>query len=149
MNSKVNEIRISYRERISVANSPVIRSSKDAAELLYKNWNKDTIGLQETFKVMLLNNANKVKGIYPLSTGGITGTMVDIRILFAIVIKTLTVGIILSHNHPSSKLKPSETDISLTRKIRRAAELLDVKVLDHVILTPEGSYYSFADQGDL
>ncbi|GAA3553739.1 JAB domain-containing protein [Snuella lapsa] len=149
MKNKVNEIRISYREKLSVSKSASINSSKDAAKLLFGNWNKQTIGLNETFKILLLNNSNKVKGIYPLSTGGITGTIVDIRILFAIVLKTLSVGIILSHNHPSGKLKPSEADTKLTKKIKLAAELLDIKVLDHLIITPNGEYYSFADNGDL
>jgi len=97
--------------------------------------------------IVLLNRSNKVKGIYPLSHGGITGTLVDMRILFAIVLKTLSVGIILAHNHPSGQLKASEMDKQLTQKIQRAAQLFDVKVLDHIILAPEGSYYSFADNG--
>ncbi len=88
-----------------------------------------------------------MKGIYQLSSGGITGTVVDIRLLFAVVLKSISVGIILCHNHPSGKLKPSETDIQITRKIKNASEYLDIKLLDHLILTPDGSYFSFADNG--
>ena len=149
MNSKVNEIRISYREKLSVALAPVIKSSEDAANIIYKNWDIDTIGLHESFKVLLLNNSNKIKGIYQLSFGGITGTLVDIRILFAIILKTLSVGVILAHNHPSGKLKPSEQDKQLTEKIKKASKLFDVKVLDHLIIAPDGNYYSFADEGIL
>ena len=96
---------------------------------------------------MLLNNSNKVKGIYHLSTGGLTGTLVDIRILFAVILKSLSVGIILAHNHPSGKLKASNADIQLTNKIKKAAVYFDVKVLDHLILIPNGQFYSFSDNG--
>lgn len=146
MKDKVNEIRISYREKKNVSGSVAINSSTVAAEVVYDHWDKDTIGLQESFKVLLLNNSNKVKGIYHLSTGGITGTMVDLRILFAVIIKSLATGIILVHNHPSGKLKPSEADKQLTEKIKNAAMLFDIKVLDHLIIVPNGDYFSFADE---
>lgn len=147
MKDKVNEIQISYREKIGTLKSKALNNSEDVAKLLYKNWDKGTIGLHETFKILLLNNSNKVKGIFPLSTGSITGTMVDLRILFAIVLKTLSVGIILTHNHPSGKLMPSEADKSLTKKIKKAAQLFDIVVLDHLIIAPDGDYYSFANNG--
>ena len=101
--------------------------------------------MHESFKVLLLNNSNKIKGIYQLSSGGITGTLVDMRILFAVILKTLSVGVILVHNHPSGKLKPSDIDKQLTSKIKKAAKLFDVNILDHLIIAPNGSYYSFAD----
>lgn len=147
MKDKVNEIQISYKERITSPFWHKISSSKDASELLYEHWNKNTIEVHESFKIMLLNNSNKVKGIYQLSQGGITGTMIDLRILFAVVLKTLSVAIILTHNHPSGKLVPSSTDKQLTDKIKKAAKLFDVTVLDHLIITPNGEYYSFADNG--
>ncbi|WP_271766751.1 JAB domain-containing protein [Aquimarina algiphila] len=149
MKNKVNEIKISYKEKVRTLNSIAIKSSSEAAKLIFEQWNSDTIGLHESFKVLLLNNSNKIKGIYQLSTGGITGTVVDIRILFAIIIKTLSVGIILAHNHPSGKLEASTSDIALTQKIKNAATFFDVKVLDHLIIAPSGSYYSFADEGIL
>lgn len=147
MKYKVNEIQISYREKLSTLKSSALNNSGDVARLLYKSWDKDTIGLQETFKILLLNNSNKVKGIYPMSIGGITGTIVDLRILFAIVLKTLSTAIILTHNHPSGKLMPSETDKKLTKKITKAAEIFEVRVLDHLIIVPNGGYFSFADNG--
>jgi DNA repair protein RadC len=149
MKSRVSEIKVSYKEKLKNSELPVIKSSKEAGKLLFETWDKDTIGLQETFKVLLLNNSNKVKGIYELSTGGITGTLVDIRILFAVILKSLSVAIILSHSHPSGNLKPSEADKQLTQKIKNAATLFDVKVLDHIIVTPSGAYYSFSDEGIL
>ena len=145
MRDEVNEIKVSYCEKLGTIDSEPITNSEHVASLLYEHWDRNTIGLQETFKVLLLNNANKVKGTYQASTGGITGTVVDIRLLFAVVLKTVSVGIILAHNHPSGKLKPSGADIQLTEKIIRAAELFDIKVLDHIIIVPDGNYYSFTD----
>lgn len=147
MKNKVNEISIKYQGNFKMAQAPKISSSMSAAELLLEAWDKDQIGLQECFKIMLLNNANKVKGIYGVSTGGITGTMVDLRIVFAVILKSLTTAVILAHNHPSGTLRPSEADKVLTQKIKKAAEFFDVKVLDHLILTPDGTFFSFADEG--
>lgn len=149
MKDKVNEIQISYKERITSPFWKKINSSQDASELLYQHWNKNTIEVQESFKIVLLNNSNKVKGIYQLSQGGITGTMIDLRILFAVVLKTLSVAIILTHNHPSGKLIPSEADKKITERIKKAATLFDVNVLDHLIIAPNGEYYSFADNSIL
>ena len=149
MEIKVNEIAISYSGNLKTNQLPKITSSQNAAELLYGQWNKNNIELHETFKIMLLNNANKVKGIYQVSTGGITGTLVDLRIVFAVVLKSLTTAVILAHNHPSGTLRPSEPDKRLTQKIKKAGELFDIKVLDHLILTPDGNYFSFADEGML
>lgn len=149
MKNKVNEISIRYQGNFKIVQAPRISSSFSAAEILLDAWDKNQIGLQECFKIMLLNNANKVKGIYAVSTGGITGTLVDIRIVFAVILKSLTTAVILAHNHPSGNLQPSQADKQLTEKIKRAGELLDIKVLDHLILTPEGTYFSFADEGIL
>ena len=149
MSNKVNEIKISYKGDLKSSMWKKITNSKDVAELLFENWDKDTIALQESFKVVLLNNSNKVKGVYQISQGGITGTLVDVRILFAVILKSLSVGIILTHNHPSGKLLPSENDKSLTSKIKKASGLFDIKLLDHLILAPDGDYYSFSDNGIL
>jgi len=97
---------------------------------------------------MYVNRCNRVIGVYELSKGGITWTVVDIRLLLSVALKTVATSIILSHNHPSGNLKPSKQDIDLTQKIKAAAELMDIKVMDHIILgTNEFSYYSFADEG--
>ncbi|MRI00248.1 DNA repair protein [Kriegella sp. EG-1] len=149
MKDKVNEIRISYKERIPSPFWQKINSSKDAADLLFEHWDKQTIQVHESFKVVLLNNNNKVKGIYQLSKGGITSTIIDLRILFAVVLKSLSVAIILTHNHPSGTLKASEADKDITHKIKKAAELLDIRLLDHILIVPNGDYYSFADNGIL
>ncbi len=149
MKVQVNEISVKYQGNFKISQAPKITSSVSAAELLFETWNKNHIGLQECFKVLLLNNANRVKGVFEVSKGGITGTLIDLRILFAVILKSLSCAVILAHNHPSGTLKPSEADKRLTEKIKKAAELLDIKVLDHIILTPDGEYYSFSDEGIL
>ena len=101
----------------------------------------------EEFWIVYLNNSNKVIQKHQLSKGGITGTMVDVRLVLKTALEVGATGIILAHNHPSGTLKPSEADKQLTNKIKKAADFFDVKVLDHLIITPDGSFYSFSDNG--
>jgi DNA repair protein RadC len=96
---------------------------------------------------MFMNRANRVIGINKLSFGGITGTVADIRLILGIALKTASTGIILSHNHPSGNLKPSFQDEQLTQKIKQAAELMDIKLLDHLIIGTNNEYISMADDG--
>jgi len=149
MKNRINEVKVSYHQKTKAAFWHKINSSQDAANILHEQWDKSSIEMHESFKIILLNNGNKVKGIYELSKGGITAAIVDIRMLFAVVLKSLSVAIILCHNHPSGTLKPSVADKTLTKKIKSAAELLDIAVLDHIIITPNDGYYSFADEGIL
>ncbi|MHA6281462.1 RadC family protein [Salinimicrobium sp. CAU 1759] len=100
----------------------------------------------EEFWILYLNNSNKVIQELSLSKGGITGTLVDVRLAFKQALHLGATGLILTHNHPSGNLNPSAADKQLTQKFRTAGESLDVKVLDHIIIT-ENSYFSFADEG--
>lgn len=99
----------------------------------------------EEFWILHLNNANCVIYESRLSKGGITGTFVDVRLLLKEALEVGAVALILAHNHPSGTLKPSNADKELTRKIKRGAEVMDIKILDHLIITRE-DYFSFADQ---
>ncbi|SFI92348.1 RadC family protein [Myroides guanonis] len=121
---------------------PVIRSSQDVFDLMQPHIGD--LGHEE-FWVIFLNNSNKVVHKRRLSMGGITGTIVDIRILFKIALEYESVGIILCHNHPSGKLKASDEDKSLTKNVQSAAEILDINLLDHVIITDQG-FLSFAEE---
>jgi len=103
---------------------------------------------QEEFWILLLNKANKIIGKCPISKGGVSGTVADLRVIFKLAIENLATSIILCHNHPSGNLKPSDADITLTKKLRDSGDLMDIPVLDHVIITDSG-YYSFADEGIL
>jgi DNA repair protein RadC len=102
----------------------------------------------EVFAVLFLNQANKVKHFKIMSRGGIAGTVADPRVILKEALEQSATSIILSHNHPSGNLKPSIQDIDLTHKIKIAASYLDIKVLDHIIVSDEG-YYSFADSGEI
>ena len=142
----VSEIKVAYST--SDTTKVKIKSGEDAYDILLASWNLDTIELQEEFKILLLNRANEVLGIYPLSKGGITGTVVDQRLIFAVALKCNASGIIMCHNHPSGKLLPSEADITLTKSIGKCADLLEINLLDHLIITKNG-FYSFSNEGKL
>ena len=143
---QVAEIQLTYKSNVKPSLRPKINSSKDAYEVLKESWDGSKIGLVEQFKVMLLNRANKVLGIFNVSTGGIAGTVADPKLIFVAAIKGAASGIILAHNHPSGNLSASQADIDLTRKMRDGGKLLEVQVLDHIIVTEEG-YLSFTDEG--
>lgn len=139
-------LEIGQRRRLSERiEEPIITTSSDVFELI-----SPIIGdlEHEEFWVLYLNNSNKVKYKAPLSKGGITGTVVDIRLLFQTALEQKAVGIILTHNHPSGKVKPSDADIQITKKIKEAGRIMDIQLLDHLIIT-EYSYYSFADESIL
>lgn len=102
----------------------------------------------EEFWILYLNNSNKVIDQFQLSKGGITGTLVDVRLTLKKALELGATSIILAHNHPSGNLNASEADKQLTKKLKTASESLDIKVLDHIIVT-EKSYFSFADEGIL
>ncbi|HZI52366.1 MAG TPA: DNA repair protein RadC [Chitinophagaceae bacterium] len=100
----------------------------------------------EVFAVIFLNRANKINHFEIISHGGITGTVADPRVILKKALEEDAVSLILSHNHPSGSLKPSRADEALTLKIKDAARLLDIRVIDHIIVSEDG-YYSFADEG--
>ena len=125
-----------------------INSVQTAYEFLLKSWDLGTLELQEEFKVILLNRANEALGIYSLSKGGISGTIVDVRLLFAVALKCNASGIIVSHNHPSGNIRPSDADIVLTKKIKKCSDLLDITLIDHLIIT-KNAFYSFSTEGIL
>ena len=99
----------------------------------------------EEFWVLFLNNSNKVVAKNQISKGGLTATVVDVRLLFKRALELAAVAIIVCHNHPSGKLQPSDADQQLTQKINEAGTTLDIKLLDHLIIT-EKAYFSFADE---
>jgi len=144
MNNTISEIEIKYIPTPKGERTKVFNSQNAYYELL-KNWNKDTIELYEEFKIMLLNRANEILGIHTLSKGGMTACVVDLKLLFAVAIKSASSNIILVHNHPSGSLRPSEADRRLYEKVKKASEYLDIQVLDNMIIT-KNDFYSFADR---
>lgn len=122
-----------------------ILSSRDVAEYL-RAMLKDYS--YEVFAVLFLNKANKINHYEVMSRGGIDGTVVDPKVILKKALEEMATSLILCHNHPSGNLKPSNADIVLTKKIKDAAALLDIKVIDHIIVSEVG-YYSFADEGGM
>ncbi|KAF2342113.1 RadC family protein [Flavobacterium tistrianum] len=142
--SIVSALELGRRQRIEdVEKVKKITSSKGVFDIM-----QPIIGElpHEEFWVLFLNNSNKVIYKSQLSKGGIAGTIVDIRLVFKLALENSATGLILCHNHPSGSLVPSSADKQITNKIKTAGEILDVKVLDHVIIT-ESKYYSFVDEG--
>ena len=111
-------------------------------------FNDDILEYKEYFKLVLLNGANKVLGITTISEGGMDGTVVDVRLIMQTALLAHSSGIILAHNHPSGQLKPSSQDDRITKKIKEAAKLMDIRIQDHLIVTGD-NYYSYADEGRL
>lgn len=146
--SQVQEVRLcldpeftTYERRIG--------SSQPISEFFRSIWDEGEICLRERFAVVYLTNNNYIRSYQWISSGGITGTYVDLRLIFATALKLGNVtSIVIAHNHPSGNLKPSEADLKLTKKIKAAGDVLDIHLLDHIILTYDG-YYSFADMGQI
>ena len=144
--SKLREVTAVYKSNQDI-NNVKISSSNDVNNYIRSVY-PVSIDIREAMLVLLLNNSNRTLGYSIASIGGLTGTLVDVRLVLRDALLTQSTGLILIHNHPSGTLKPSQSDINITNKVKKAAELMDIKVLDHLILT-EDSYYSFADDGIL
>lgn len=145
---EVAEIQLTYKTKVRPSERPKITSSKEAYEILLDSWDEHKLEFVEQFKILLLNRASMVLGIYEVSTGGVSATIADPKLIFAAAIKANASAIILSHSHPSGQLKPSDADLKLTKKLKDGGKYLEISVLDHIIVTSEG-YYSFADEGVL
>ncbi len=143
---EVTEIKMIYQNRIKAADRPQIMSSRGAYMILLSNWSEQ-IGYIEEFYILLLDRSNRVMARYLVSQGGLAGTVVDTKVIFAAALKGRASSLIISHNHPSGALRPSQADIDLTKKLIEAGKILEIPILDHLILSPEGGYYSFSDEG--
>ena len=126
-----------------------IKSSKDAADYLRTMFNDDTMEVSESVVVVFMNRCNNSIGWFKVSQGGISGTVIDVRLVLVTALKCLASGMIICHNHPSGNTSPSDADGKITQKLKEAGSLMDVQLLDHLILTPDGGYFSFADEGML
>ena len=146
--SKVAEVELVYKSKVKSSERIQISGSKDSYDVFSALWNDDELELREQFKAIYLNRANKIVGFYEVSSGGITATIADTRLILKAALDLLACSMLIAHNHPSGNLKPSKADEELTQKIKVAAEFHDIKLLDHIILSDQG-YYSFADEGIL
>lgn len=142
---QVSEIEITYHPVIKPSQMAKVSCSKDAERILRSIWGND-INYRESFYALYLNRANRVLGYQLISLGGISGTVVDVRCIYQAALKASCSSIILAHNHPSGNNEPSDADLKITSKLKEAGALLDIQLLDHLILLPEG-YTSMADEG--
>ena len=145
LSNNVSEIEVSYTP--STKDSPKITTPREALEVFRQFFPDSTIALQERFVVAYTNNAGLVLAVYELSIGGLCGTVADPRLILAVALKIAATGILMCHNHPSGRISPSMNDIELTRKIKDASALMDIKLRDHIILAPNGNYYSWSEEG--
>ncbi len=148
---KVSEVKLTYEPKVKVSERYKINSSKDCNYLLTLFcYDLSTIEYKESFKVMLLNNANKVLGVVNMSEGGTESAIVDIKQVAQACLLANATQAIISHNHPAGILTPSTYDDMTTEKIKKALALFDIKLMDHIIVSPERkSYYSYSDEGKL
>ena len=146
LDTQLSEITVSYRPHSPVSDRYIIRDSRSAYEYIIKAWNQDTIYLYEEFKTLFLDRKNGVIGYRNLGVGNSSSVVVDIRQMFAIALKVGACGLILAHNHPSGQMRPSKQDDSITKKINEGSKVLDLRLLDHLIIT-ESSYFSYQDEG--
>lgn len=144
----LQEIQIIYKNtNLLLKQEPIIRSEL-ASKIFFDYW--EDIEINESFCLLALNRAHKPLGIRTVSKGGMTSTIVDERIIFSILLKSLATAFIIAHNHPSGNMKPSDADLVLTKRLKQLSDLHNIKLLDHLILSTDGStYYSFLEEGYL
>jgi DNA repair protein RadC len=143
---KLTEVTLVYKSKIKPTQRQSISSSVDAALFLKKVWSEQ-MEIQEEFLIMGLDSSNKVLGWMKLTSGDIESTIFTPRMIFQVALSMNAVGIIISHNHTSGDIEPSEADIEATRKVVRVGQEMNVRILDHIIIGPEDKYFSFADGG--
>ena len=146
--SPIEEVKLIYTNKTKYEDRPKISSSNDAARILKENWDLSQISLVEECKALFLDRGNRLMSIADISKGGMSEAIIDPRIVFTIALKRRSHNIILAHNHPSGNLRPSKSDIELTKRFNMAGDILRIQLLDHLIITDEG-YYSLTDNGDI
>ena len=142
----VSALELGRRRKVQDAQERIkITGSRDVSELF-----QPVLGdlPHEEFWVLLLNRANRVISRYKVSQGGVSGTVIDVRLIMKTGIEKLASAIVLCHNHPSGNLQPSVADEQITQKLKEAGKLMDIPILDHIIVT-DNAYFSFADEGIL
>jgi len=142
---KAAEVKLTYVTQERVSHRIPIKSAEDAACLFFMVWDITTIEHIEEVKMILLNRANQVLGVVHLSKGGVTGSIIDTRVILQYAIKANASAVILAHNHPSGNLEASEADIKITSRVRDALDMVDINLLDHLILNKDEEYSAIDD----
>jgi DNA repair protein RadC len=146
MKNLLPEFKISLKKKGSFSDMFPIRDSESAADLCRRCFDHYTLDWKEEFIVIALNRANKVLGFFKISSGGVSGTVADPKVIFQFALLSNACRLVLTHNHPSGNLQPSAGDREITNKLVKGGDVLDIQILDHIIVTSEG-YTSFCDEG--
>ncbi len=140
----LSEIELRYNPKVPAIKKPKIKCSGDAHNQFLELLDQTQFNIKEEAAVLFLNRSKRVIGGYKLSSGGITGTVVDIRIILGMALKCLASGILIAHTHPSGELSPSKQDIDLTIRLMDAGKLMDIELVDHLIITKD-AYLSMSE----
>ena len=143
--NRVSEIKLIYKNHIKPSERIRIEGPQDAFDAFWDTWDQETVEHIEEMKMLLLDRSNKALGIVTISKGGTTGTIIDVKLIMQYGLKANAHRIILAHNHPSGNLNPSEADSKVTELIRKACKILDMKLLDHLIISPGETYRSMQE----
>ena len=143
----VAEVKMSYRRDTGIEQKTV-KTSRDVYDMALEIFDDDTLDYSEQGVVLLMNNSGKVNGYRKVAEGGLATAQVDIRMIIQAALLTNSTSIAFTHNHPTGNLVPSHQDDMLTRCLKQSCDFMDIRMLDHVIVTREG-YYSYADHGRL
>lgn len=143
----IGEVKVSYVLKGSLEDRPKIRDCYDSYKIAMQAMDRNALGMQEQFLAIYLNRANTVIGAKVHFIGGLSSVTVDIKLILATALGLLASGVIICHNHPSGNLEPSSQDKLITAKMKEVLELVDISLLDHLILCPEGKWLSFKDKG--
>ncbi|WP_144603819.1 JAB domain-containing protein [Algoriphagus algorifonticola] len=147
MNAIINEIQVTYIPNQQMLGIQKITNSQGCFNVLWPLFSQDTIHLREEFIILYLNRSNRVLGYFKAFVGGNSSVICDVKIILAVALKGMASSIILSHNHPSGNLSPSEQDLRLTKRVKSACKEIDIELLDHLVIGSNGGYTSLADEG--
>ena len=140
------EVKLVYQSQPQLADKPILNHPNDVYEYLLNIWDLDRIEIQEEFCLLLFNNELRCTGWHRLSTGGKNSTIVDISLLLVVAALGNAYSVVVAHNHPSGRLKPSSADINLTKRIYNALKTVGIQLNDHLIIS-RSEYHSFAEEG--
>jgi len=142
------KVKVTFDKKVKKSELLSLTSSDKTVEILREIFDADTFDWKEEVVLLCLNRRNALVGYYKVSSGGVSGTVLDPKVIFTVALNCTASGIIIAHNHPSGNLTPSVEDDRITAKIKEAGKMLDITLIDSVILTDEG-YYSYIDNGKL
>ncbi len=144
--NSLTEVKTYYRPILDPFTLPIVKRSSQAYSIFLEIWDRDYISYFEQCYLLMLNAQSRVLAYRNVSNGGITGTLIDVRIVYQTALLCNATSIIIAHNHPSGRLEPSNNDLLITKKLASAGEILNIEFSDHLIISPN-RYYSLSDNG--